>query len=208
MNLFPSKSYETGEEYCDDYLARLIQATASIDRKAIGRAAELIERAVLAGARIFSLGNGGSAAIANHLTCDFIKGIATGTGLRPKVQSLSEAIALMTAISNDVAYEDVFAGQLAALAEPGDLIIAISSSGNSPNIIKALAWARAAGVGSIAMTGFSGGAAAGLADVNLHVEAANYGLVEDLHQSMMHLLAQYVRQRHQIDPTVLGRAKF
>ena len=208
MPLFPDCSYADATDYCEDYFARLARATASVDRQAVTRAATLIETAITAGARIFAFGNGGSAAIANHLTCDFMKGIATGTGLRPKVQSLAEPVALMTAISNDIAYEDVFIHQLQALAEPGDLAIAISSSGNSPNIIKALGWARHAGLSSIAMTGFTGGEASALADVGLHVDAANYGLVEDVHQSLMHLLAQYVRQRRQTDPAVLGQVKF
>jgi phosphoheptose isomerase len=163
---------------------------------------------VSAGGTIYSCGNGGSAAIANHLACDCLKGIRNGSSLMPRVVSLAATVELITAIANDLSYEQIFAFQLSSLAKPGDLLIAISSSGESPNILSALNWAKANGVGSISMTGFAGGQAASLADVNLHVGATNYGVVEDMHQSFMHLLAQYVRHKHLVDATSLGQVKF
>ena len=87
---------------------------------------------------VFSCGNGGSAAIANHLQCDHLKGVRTGTDLTPRVVSLSSNIELITAISNDIGYEDVFTYQLQSQSQPGDVLIAISSSGRSPNIARAL----------------------------------------------------------------------
>jgi len=101
---------------------------------------------------------------------------------------------LITAIANDFAYDEVFSYQLKTMAAPGDVLITISSSGNSENIVRAIDWARVNGVGSISMTGFAGGRSKSLADINLHVAAENYGVVEDIHQSMMHSLAQYLRQ--------------
>lgn len=92
--------------------------------------------------------------------------------------------------------------------ERGDLLIAISSSGSSPNILEALRRARELGMKSIAMTGFSGGEAAQLADVNLWVKADNYGIVEDVHQSLMHILAQYARQQHMKERSSIGTVKF
>jgi phosphoheptose isomerase len=146
------------------------------------------------GATVFACGNGGSAAIANHLQCDHLKGIRTATDLVPRVVSLSSSIELITAIANDLAYENVFSYQLQSQSASGDVLIAISSSGSSPNILRALTWARDHDLRTIALTGFSGGEAMNIADVAIHVSGANYGVVEDLHQAIMHALAQYIRQ--------------
>ena len=99
----------------------------------------------------------------------------------------------------------MFAYQLRTLAEPGDVLMTISASGNSENIVRAVDWARGHGVGSIAMTGFAGGRSATLADIVLHVAAENYGIVEDIHQSMMHCFAQYLRQRAMAPEHVASR---
>ena len=146
------------------------------------------------GKLVFSCGNGGSAAVANHLQCDHLKGVRNGTDLRSRVISLSSNIELLTAIANDVGYYDSFAYQLRAQSQPGDALIAISSSGRSPNIVHALQWACDNGLRTIALTGFDGGGARAIAEVAIHVDSANYGIVEDLHQSIMHAMAQYIRQ--------------
>ncbi len=143
---------------------------------------------------VFSCGNGGSASIANHLQCDHVKGIRNGTDLTPRVVSLSTNVELLTAIANDLSYDAVFEYQLQSQARPGDVLIAVSSSGRSPNIVRALDWARANGMQTIALTGFEGGAARRTAGVSVHVDSTNYGVIEDAHQACMHLLAQYVRQ--------------
>jgi len=143
---------------------------------------------------VFSCGNGGSAAIANHLQCDHVKGVRTTTDLTPRVVSLSANVELLTAIANDRGYEDVFTYQLQSQSRPGDVLIAISSSGRSPNIVRALTWARDRGLRTIALTGFDGGGAKAVAEVAIHVDDANYGVIEDLHQAIMHALAQYIRQ--------------
>ena len=153
---------------------------------------------------IYACGNGGSAAISGHMLCDFLKGIQTDTALRPRVVCLSSQLELITAIANDVGYGEVFAYQLKTMAEPGDVLISISSSGNSENIVRAIDWARQNGMGTIAMTGFSGGRSSKLADITLHVAAENYGIVEDVHQSMMHILAQYLRQSAIAEATELS----
>jgi phosphoheptose isomerase len=208
MFLFPDRVYEDAGSYGAEYFEQVAKALASIDRNQLNRAAKIIEETIASGGVIYSCGNGGSAAIANHLACDCLKGIRTDTSLEPRVVSLSATVELITAIANDISYAEIFSYQLAALARPGDALIAISSSGRSPNIVNALTWARATGVSSIAMTGFEGGAAATTAEVCLHVDAHNYGIVEDAHQSLMHLLAQYVRHRNLSDRSMLGRRKF
>ena len=146
------------------------------------------------GARMFSCGNGGSASIANHMQCDHVKGVRTATDLTPQVLSLSTNVELLTAIANDMGYENVFVYQLQSQSRPGDVLIAVSSSGRSPNIVRALTWARDHGLRTIAITGFDGGAARAVAEVSVHVDCTNYGIVEDLHQAIMHALAQYIRQ--------------
>jgi phosphoheptose isomerase len=208
MTFFPSRLYPDAGAYAADYFSAIASAASSVDAAQLRRAGELVEQTVARDGVIYACGNGGSAAIANHLACDCLKGIRTGTDIRPRVASLSTTVELITAIANDTSYEQIFAFQLSSLAKPGDLLIAISSSGQSPNIVSALNWAKENGVGTIAMTGFSGGEAAKIADVNLHVPAENYGVVEDVHQSFMHLLAQYVRHKRLTDAPSLGQVKF
>lgn len=191
---FPNRPVGSIAEYFHAYAGQIAKAMESVGSDALDAAQRLLNDALDRGAHIFSCGNGGSAAIANHLVCDHAKGVSTDTGLRPRVFSLSSTIEVITAIANDIEYAEVFSTQLRLLSRPGDVLIAISSSGDSENIVRAVDWARANGIATIAMTGFSGGRSANLADVSLHVRADNYGVVEDVHQSLMHVLAQFVRQ--------------
>ncbi|MDP6884049.1 MAG: SIS domain-containing protein, partial [Rhodospirillales bacterium] len=145
-------------------------------------------------AGVFACGNGGSASISNHLVCDHLKGVQTDTEVRPHVHSLATNMELLTAIANDLSYDDVFVYQLRTLAKAGDVLITISSSGDSENVVRAATWAQGNGLKVIAFTGFDGGRTAGLATAHLHVAGDNYGVIEDAHQSVMHVLAQYLRQ--------------
>lgn len=190
---FPGRKYPEIDAFIADYASAMAAALHSVRPAEIDRAVAALKRAIRGDKLIFACGNGGSAAIANHLTCDCSKGIATDTALRPRVVSLSATVELITAIANDLDYAEVFAHQLKNAARPGDVLITISSSGDSENIVRALAWASENGMTTIALSGFSGGRSAAIADINLHVSAENYGVVEDVHQSLMHILAQYVR---------------
>jgi phosphoheptose isomerase len=191
---FPLTPYRSVASYFDDYAHEAARAARSIDPAALEYAAAILIEAYTCGSAVFSCGNGGSAAIANHLQCDHLKGIRTTTDIAPRVVSLSSNVELLTAIANDLAYEEVFAYQLQSQSAPGDVLIAVSSSGASANIVRALSWSRDHGVQTIALTGFGGGDSRAIADVSIHVDAANYGIVEDLHQAIMHGLAQYIRQ--------------
>ena len=191
---FPAASYARAAWYFDAYAEEIARAVRSIEPAALDQAAAILLDAYTRGAGVFSCGNGGSAAIANHLQCDHLKGIRTTTDLVPRVVSLSTNVELLTAIANDMGYENVFAYQLQSQSGPGDVLIAISSSGRSPNIVRALTWARDHGLRTIALTGFDGGDATAVAEVVIHVDGTNYGIVEDLHQTIMHGLAQYIRQ--------------
>ena len=188
--------------YIAEYAKEMARASETIDPAAMERAGSLLVDAYARGARMFSCGNGGSAAIANHMQCDHLKGIRTGTDLAPQVLSLSTNVEVLTAIANDIGYHEVFVYQLQSQARPGDVLIAVSSSGRSRNIVDALTWARDNGLRTIAITGFEGGAARTVADVAIHVDCTNYGVVEDLHQAVMHALAQYVRHTRMAADTI------
>lgn len=138
--------------------------------------------------KIYVGGNGGSAAISNHLCCDFMK----GANLR--VMSLSCNTPLITAIGNDLGYEKTLSFQLEKTLTRADLVLLISSSGNSPNIIEAAHVAKRIGAPLVGMTGFDGGSLAQLSDVSIHIPINNYGVVEDCHQSIMHIISQYIAQ--------------
>lgn len=191
---FPAVPYVDATGYFHEYGREMARALASIDPAMIEKAAAILTNAYLYGASVFSCGNGGSASIANHLQCDHVKGVGNGTDLTPKVMSLCANVEILTAIANDLAYEEIFARQLQSQARPGDVLVVISSSGRSRNVVNALAWAREHDVRTIALTGFAGGDARTLAEVAIHVDCANYGVVEDAHQTIMHALAQYIRQ--------------
>ena len=191
---FPAAPYGSAVSYADAYAQELAQAWKKLDLVAFEHAAAILSEAYTRRVTVFSCGNGGSASIANHLMCDHVKGIRTKTDMVPRVVSLSNNVELLTAIANDLGYEDVFAYQLQSQSQPGDVLVAISSSGRSANIVKALAWARDNGLRTIAITGFDGGAARTVAEVAIHADCSNYGVIEDLHQAVMHALAQYIRQ--------------
>ena len=191
---FPSAPYARAAWYFGAYAEETARAAGSIVPAALDRAAGILLQAYTSGARVFSCGNGGSAAIANHLQCDHVKGVRTSTDLAPCVVSLDANIELLTAVANDLGYENVFVYQLQSQSGPGDVLVAISSSGRSPNIVRAIEWARDHDLRTIALTGFGGGDARAMAEVAIHVECTNYGIVEDLHQAIMHALAQYIRQ--------------
>lgn len=191
---FPAASYASAGSYFTEYAKELARAMESVDPAAMESAARLLADAYASGARMFSCGNGGSASIANHMQCDHVKGIRNGTGLAPQVHSLSSNVELLTAIANDIGYHDVFTYQLQSQSAPGDVLVAVSSSGRSRNIVDALTWARDNRLHTIAITGFDGGAARTVAEVAIHVDSTNYGIVEDSHQAVMHALAQFIRQ--------------
>lgn len=190
---FPKKIPSNHKDYFNEYRNEAAKAFDSIDSSQFEKAATVIFEAIKNGATIFSCGNGGSASIANHLKCDFMKGIRTNTQLIPNVVSLSTNIEIITAISNDISYDEIFSYQLAGIINENDILITISSSGNSNNIIKAIEESEKVGCTVISLTGFEGGESSRMADINLHVESSNYGITEDCHQSIMHSLAQSIR---------------
>ncbi len=191
---------ESVHQYLSDYAATLQECLKSLAPKALDAAFQLLLKTRTGGGRVFVAGNGGSAAISEHLSCDWQKGVHITGQSCLKVHCLTSNTALLTAIANDYGYDQVFSFQL-ELAElkAEDLVVLISSSGNSENIVKAATLAQKRQCQIIGLSGFSGGKLASLATVSLHVPFENYGVVEDAHQVIMHVLAQYldliVRQR-------------
>ena len=114
---------------------------------------------------------------------------------------------VITAIANDISYDEVFAHQLKIAADPGDVLMTVSSSGDSENVVRASQWALDNGLEVISMTGFTGGRTAKMATVNLHVAGDNYGVIEDVHQSLMHLMGQFMRQAR-MDENLIQQRKF
>jgi D-sedoheptulose 7-phosphate isomerase len=204
---FPLKAFSTGGAYFSAYAQKISKAIQGVAPEQLSDAGEILLAAIKRRATIYACGNGGSAAISNHLLCDFVKGVQTGTELRPSVVSLSSHVELLTAIANDISYDEIFLYQLRTLSDAGDVLITISSSGDSENIVRAVDWANANGVHTIALTGFAGGRSAVRAATTIHVPASNYGVVEDVHQMIMHCLAQYLRSS-QMDDKAIEQSRF
>ena len=202
---FPDNKYAEIGRYWTDYAKQIQHAAASVDQARLAEAARLLGAAYRGGANVYVCGNGGSASISNHLVCDHLKGAQTDTELRPRVISLAANLETITAIANDMSYEQVFVYQLRTLANVGDVLITISSSGDSPNVVAAAQWAKSNGMKVIAMSGFAGGRTRTVADVSLHVDGDNYGVVEDIHQSLMHVLSQYLRQAEMSESLIRER---
>ncbi|MDP6428486.1 MAG: SIS domain-containing protein [Rhodospirillales bacterium] len=204
---FPDSKFTDAGAYVDAYFEQTAKAAASVDREALAGAVEILKRAYEGGATLFVCGNGGSASISNHLACDHGKLLATDTDLLPHVQSLAANVEVITAIANDISYDQVFVHQLKLQADAGDVVMTVSSSGDSENVARAAGWARDNGLEVISLTGFEGGRTAEIATVNLHVRADNYGVIEDVHQSLMHLMGQFLRQAR-MDETLIRERKF
>lgn len=166
-----------------------------LDLDAIAKIASALERAERAGRQVFVAGNGGSAATASHIATDWAKTAQRSGKRQLRCISLTDNVAFMTAVANDMGYEEVFKRQLENLLRRGDVVVLISGSGNSPNMVRAAAFARRKGALTIGMTGFSGGKLRQMVDVCLHVDSDQYGVIEDLHMAAGSLLAFYLKQR-------------
>lgn len=146
--------------------------------------------------KVMVCGNGGSAALANHFVCDHQKILYETKKIKPNMISLSANSALMTAISNDNTYEDVYSDQILQIGKKDDILITISSSGSSKNIVKAIQTAKKLKIYCISLTGFKGGLSKKIADVNLHIASQNYGIVESLHHTLMNIISQYLKNKY------------
>ncbi len=142
------------------------------------------------GGTFYVFGNGGSAATATHMAGDFVKGASYGLEKRFKFICLNDNMSALMAIANDISYEAVFVEQLKNFLQPGDLVIGISGSGNSANVVQALEYAKSRGVKTVALCGFSGGKIKGLADYCVHAEVDDMEITEDVHMVVFHTIKQ------------------
>lgn len=179
-------------ELINDYSTRLQSALATSDWSGANTLADDMLTCWKDGRRVFLCGNGGSAGNAIHLANDFLYGIAKKTGGGLKVMALSANAAVLTCLANDVGYEHIFSEQLAVHAQKGDLLIALSGSGNSGNIVRAIEQAKQMGVKSFAILGYSGGKCKALADVPIHFSVNDMQIAEDLQLIVGHMLMQWL----------------
>jgi D-sedoheptulose 7-phosphate isomerase len=177
--------------FAAEYARRLAAVLGAQDWSGVARLAEDLRDCRDSGRQLFLCGNGGSAGNAIHLANDFIYGISKTVGIGLRVTALPANTSVITCLANDIGYDAIFSAQLAVQARPRDVLIALSGSGNSPNILKALEQAKAMGMRSYAILGYTGGRAKAMADVAIHFPVDDMQLSEDLQLVVGHILMQY-----------------
>ncbi len=174
------------------YYDRFMAALRGLDQRALEPVLAVLLDLARSGRILWIAGNGGSASLADHAACDLAKTTHLGRHAPIRAISLASNPAMLTAIANDIAFDQVYRKQLEIYLGEGDAVLLVSASGDSPNVVEACLYARSRGAKTIAFVGFKGGRLKVLADHVVHVEVENYGMSEDIHQSLMHVLSQYV----------------
>jgi D-sedoheptulose 7-phosphate isomerase len=175
--------------YPEQYKAALLDALELIDTARVEQAIEWFRQARNNSKHIFVCGNGGSATTASHFTCDIVKGASYNRDTRFRIMALADSMATLTAYSNDLNYECVFVEQLKNFARKDDLVMCISGSGNSPNVVRAMDYANSIGCKTIALTGRDGGRLGPMAQLNIQVSVPHMGRIEDAHMVVCHMIA-------------------
>lgn len=188
---------ESTLHFIDSYFQEVIKCIVLLEKKSLEQIIELIMEAYRNEKKIYILGNGGGASTASHLACDLGKGtlarVYDRSEKRLHVLSLADNVALMTAYANDLSYDDIFVQQLRNLVERGDVLIAISGSGNTKNVLSAVSYAKKVGAKTIGLTGFNtGGKLAQIVDMSIIVKTSHYGPLEDVHMMIGHLVSAAV----------------
>ena len=178
--------------FFNNYVKKLFEALNTISIRNLDKASDEIRKTIKKNGTIYVCGNGGSAAIANHYVVDFLKFFREKSNLKPKIISFSNSIETISAISNDIDYKFIFKYQAETYCKKNDLIIIISSSGNSKNIIEIVKYAKSKKIKTIGFSGFKGGYFKRNSNISVHVNSQNYGMSEDSHHILMHLTLQYL----------------
>ena len=186
-------------ERVTNYIALLQQTIDQLPKDKIVRVIDLLYSARFSGRQVFIMGNGGSASTASHFVCDLSKNTRREGWPRYKVIGLSDNMAVFSAYANDEGYENVFCEQLANLLLPDDIVIAISASGNSKNVVNAIQYAKDQNAFTIGFTGFDGGILGTLVDINLHINSDIIEHVEDLHLVLEHMIIKSLKERVQTE---------
>jgi|SRR5688572_10975216 D-sedoheptulose 7-phosphate isomerase len=191
------------QSFVTAYYERFAKTLLEFDKLPLSGVLNVVDQVLARRGTIWVAGNGGSAAIADHTVCDTSKG--THVEGKPPLRSVSLAAngPMITALANDISYEKVFSEQLKYYLQDGDAVLLVSSSGNSPNVVDACRYANERGVPTIAFVGFKGGKLAELAKHVVWIKIDNYGIVEDAHQSLIHVLTQYLRARNEGRPATI-----
>jgi D-sedoheptulose 7-phosphate isomerase len=177
--------------FAQNYQSQLIDTIRTIDLEKVNQAIEWMKEARAAGRRIFVCGNGGSASTASHFACDMVKGASYNRAKRFRIMALTDQMPTISAYSNDVGYDCVFVEQLKNFAEPGDIVMGISGSGNSPNVLRAIEHANRTGCRTIGLSGRDGGQLGALSQLNIHVPNPHMGRIEDAHMIVCHMIGYY-----------------
>ncbi|MBI3696323.1 MAG: SIS domain-containing protein [Acidobacteria bacterium] len=177
--------------FSEQYKSKLLETVRSIPVDKVEEAIRVLARARQEGKAIFVCGNGGSASTASHFVCDMVKGASYGRPARFRIQALTDSLPTITAYSNDVGYDHVFVEQLRNFAGPGDVLIAISGSGNSPNVLRAVEYANSIGCCTIGLSGRDGGQLAPISQLSIHVPEPHMGRIEDAHLHICHMIGYY-----------------
>jgi len=182
--------------FIENYKADLIHTIGVIDNAQVQTAIDWFKAARENKKHIFVCGNGGSASTASHFACDIVKGASFQREERFRIMALTDSLPTITAYSNDVGYECVFAEQLQNFAQPGDILMAISGSGNSPNVLRAVEYGNSIGCKTIALTGRDGGKLGPLAQLNIQVPVPHMGRIEDAHMIVCHMIGYYFMENN------------
>lgn len=178
-----------------EYKTKLLGTLDTIDLAKVDEIITLLARARDEDRQIFICGNGGSAATANHFACDMVKGASYGKDKRFRITALSEQIPTLTAYANDVGYDAVFVEQLKNFARQGDVLIALSGSGNSPNVVRAVEYANSIGCLTVGLSGRDGGRLKPLSKLNVHIADDHMGRIEDAHMTVCHMICYHFMDR-------------
>ena len=191
-----------------EYITTVTELIRQLPVEKIENVINTLQEARLAGKQIFIMGNGGSASTASHFVCDIAKNTRKEGWPHFRAIGLTDNMAIFSAYANDEGYDNVFAQQLDSLIRPGDVVIGISASGNSPNVLKAMEVAAEHQAIRIGFTGFDGGKLAQMVDINIHIPSHNYGQVEDLHMMLVHIIVNEIQERvqHESAPQPAERA--
>jgi len=187
-----------------NYRQLLIDTLGALDLQSVAAMEEAFFHAHQAGNRIFTMGNGGSGASASHAAGDFIKGASYGLDQRFKMICLNDNLSSMMAIANDIGWDDIFVEPLKNYIEPGDVVIGISGSGNSRNVLKAIEYAQSVGAVTIGMTGFSGGKLKSMVDISVHSPADDMEIAEDIHMAVFNMVKKALMSRLMGDNPSMG----
>ena len=198
---FPKKKYNSNVKYYSDYVSKFNQILNKDHFVKLDKITQFIEKKIKQNKQIFICGNGGSASISNHFLCDFNKGIKISSKnlIKPKIISLVNSMELITAISNDISFNKIFDFQLESLAKQNDILIVLSCSGKSKNIINAVKYASKKKIDIISFVGFDKNSLIKkYSKFYINLEIENYGLSEDMFQIIMHMISQFIRQKNML----------